>query len=131
MIKGPLSAGGEAAMNMNVIYVGLDVDDTQHHGSALNKHTGEVINFQCGPTLAGLLKQLAKLDQAFPIALSASVMKPPISAAPYGETWLNTVITGQTDLRSLRSEAEYSIEIMIALTVAGISTMRSGLPVTR
>ena len=30
-------------MDMNVIYVGLDVDDTQHHGPALNKNTGEVI----------------------------------------------------------------------------------------
>jgi hypothetical protein len=27
-------------MDMNVIYVGLDVDDTQYHGSALNKKTG-------------------------------------------------------------------------------------------
>jgi hypothetical protein len=53
-------------MDMNVIYVGLDVDDTQYHGSALNKHTGEVITFQCRPTLAGLLKQLAKLTNAFP-----------------------------------------------------------------
>jgi transposase len=53
-------------MDINVIYVGLDVDDTQYHGSALNKHTGEVITFQCRPTLAGLLKQLAKLDHAFP-----------------------------------------------------------------
>jgi transposase len=53
-------------MDMNVIYVGLDVDDTQYHGSALNKDTGEVITFQCRPTLAGLVKQLAKIDQAFP-----------------------------------------------------------------
>ena len=41
MIYGSLSIGGEAAMDMNVIYVGLDVDDTQYHGSALNKHTGK------------------------------------------------------------------------------------------
>ena len=53
-------------MDMNVIYAGLDVDDTQYHGSALNKHTGEVITFQCRPTLAGLLKQLAKLTNTFP-----------------------------------------------------------------
>jgi hypothetical protein len=66
MIRGPLSIGGEAAMDMNVIYIGLDVDDTQYHGSALNKDTGEVITLQCRPTLAGLLKQLAKLDHAFP-----------------------------------------------------------------
>ena len=36
---------------MNVIHVGLDVDDTQYHGSALDKDTGEVITFQCRPTL--------------------------------------------------------------------------------
>jgi hypothetical protein len=29
-------------MDMNVIYVGLDVDDAQYHGSALNKGTGKV-----------------------------------------------------------------------------------------
>jgi hypothetical protein len=39
-------------MDMNVIYVGLDVDDTQYHGSALNKETDEVINFQCRPTVS-------------------------------------------------------------------------------
>ncbi len=52
-------------MDKKVIYVGLDVDDTQYHGSALDKDTGEVITFQCRPTLAGLLQQLAKLNRAF------------------------------------------------------------------
>jgi transposase len=66
MISRPLLIGGKAAMDMKVIYVGLDVDDTQYHGSALDKDTGEVITFQCRPTLAGLLKQLAKLTSAFP-----------------------------------------------------------------
>jgi len=46
--------------------VGLDVDDTQYHGSALDKHTGEVIDFKCRPTLKGLLSQLEKLGQHFP-----------------------------------------------------------------
>jgi hypothetical protein len=32
-------------MNQTRVYVGLDVDDTQYHGSALNKGTGEVIRF--------------------------------------------------------------------------------------
>jgi hypothetical protein len=50
MIRGPLSMGGKAAMHTNVIYIGHDVDDTQYHGSALNKDTGEVITFQ--PDLA-------------------------------------------------------------------------------
>jgi len=53
-------------MKTTLIYIGLDVDDTQYHGSALNKDTGEVITFQCRPTLTGLVKQLAKFDHAFP-----------------------------------------------------------------
>lgn len=34
-------------MNQNVVYVGLDVDDVQYHGSALDRHTGEVLDFRC------------------------------------------------------------------------------------
>ena len=30
-------------MKQNIIHIGLDVDDTQYHGSAFNKDTGEVI----------------------------------------------------------------------------------------
>ncbi len=52
-------------MKQNIIYIGLDVDDTQYHGSAFNKITGEVINIKCKPTLNGLLRQLVKLDQYF------------------------------------------------------------------
>ncbi len=52
-------------MKQNIIYVGLDVDDTQYHGSALNKTTGEVIDFKCRPTLKGLLGQLEKLGKHF------------------------------------------------------------------
>ncbi len=36
-------------MKRNIIYVGLDVDDTQHHGSALDKNSVEVIDFNCRP----------------------------------------------------------------------------------
>jgi len=32
-------------MKQNIIHIGLDVDDTQYHGSALDKNTGEVLNF--------------------------------------------------------------------------------------
>jgi hypothetical protein len=32
-------------MNQNVIHIGLDVDDTLCHGTVLNTHTGEVMNF--------------------------------------------------------------------------------------
>ena len=50
-------------MNQNILHVGLDVDDTQYHGTAFNKETGEVINFRCRPTLKGLLTQLDKLQR--------------------------------------------------------------------
>jgi transposase len=53
-------------MNQTVIHVGLDVDDTQYHGSALDKQSGEVLDFKCRPTLKGLLGQLEKLGQHFP-----------------------------------------------------------------
>jgi transposase len=53
-------------MNKKVVYVGLDVDDTQYHGAALNKATGELFNFKCRPTLKGLLGQLAKVHKQFP-----------------------------------------------------------------
>ncbi len=47
----------EASMKQTIIYLGLglDVDDTQYHGSAFDKNTGEVIDFKCRPTLKGLL----------------------------------------------------------------------------
>jgi hypothetical protein len=45
-------------MNSNVVHVGLDVDDTQYHGAALNKATGELFHFKCRPTLKGLLVDL-------------------------------------------------------------------------
>jgi hypothetical protein len=47
-------------------YVGIDVDDTQYHGSAFNKDTGEALDFKCRPTLKGLLNQLDKLAKHFP-----------------------------------------------------------------
>ena len=53
-------------MNTNIIHAGLDVDDTQYHGSAPDKNSGEVIEFICRPTLKGLLGQLMKLSQYFP-----------------------------------------------------------------
>jgi hypothetical protein len=39
----------------NTIYIGLDVDDKQYHGCALNLNTGEVLAFKCRPTLKGLI----------------------------------------------------------------------------
>ena len=43
--------------------MGLDVDDTQYHGSAFDQPTGAVIDFQCRSTLKGLLRQLENLGQ--------------------------------------------------------------------
>ena len=54
-------------MKKNAIYIGLDVDDTRYHGSALNPETGEVISFKCRPTFKGLLGQLDRLRKCFPI----------------------------------------------------------------
>ena len=50
-------------MKQNIIHIGLDVDDTQYHGSAFNKETGEVIDFKSRPTLKGLLQQLDRMDE--------------------------------------------------------------------
>ena len=52
-------------MNQNVIYIGIDVDDVQYHGSALDKSTGEVLDFRCRPTLKGLVGQLKKVREYF------------------------------------------------------------------
>ena len=51
-------------MKDNTIYIGLDVDDKQYHGCALNVITGEVLAFKCRPTLKGLINQLEKLKAA-------------------------------------------------------------------
>jgi len=53
-------------MKQKILYVGLDVDDTEYHGSAFNKETGELLNFRCRPTLKGLLNQLVSLRKRFP-----------------------------------------------------------------
>ena len=53
-------------MKQNILYVGLDVDDTQYHGSAFNKDTGEILDFKCRPTLKGLLQQLDRMSWHFP-----------------------------------------------------------------
>ena len=53
-------------MKQKIVYIGLDVDDTQYHGSALNKETGELLSFRCRPTLKGLLGHLAKIRKHFP-----------------------------------------------------------------
>ena len=52
-------------MKKNLIYIGLDVDDTQYHGAAFDKETGEVVSFKCRPTLQGLVAQLEKMQKYF------------------------------------------------------------------
>jgi len=52
-------------MKQNIIHIGLDVDDTQYHGAAFNKATGEVVDFKCRPTLKGLLQQLDRMARHF------------------------------------------------------------------
>ncbi len=52
-------------MSQNVIYVGIDVDDVHYHGCALDKATGEVLEFQCRPTLKGLVGELKKVREYF------------------------------------------------------------------
>ena len=52
-------------MNQNVVYGGIDVDDVSYHGSALDRHTGEVLDFHCRPTLKGLVGQIEKVRKYF------------------------------------------------------------------
>jgi transposase len=52
-------------MSGNVIYVGIDVDDVQYHGSALDRRTGEILSFHCRATLKGLFGQLDKVRKHF------------------------------------------------------------------
>lgn len=40
-------------MKRNVIYVGLDLDDTQYHGSALGTDRQEVIDFKMSTDVVG------------------------------------------------------------------------------
>ena len=70
-------------MKQSFIYVGLDGDDTQSHGSAFAKHTGVVVDFYCRPTLKGLLRQLEKLRQHF----SGCAFRVCDEASYLGYTW--------------------------------------------
>lgn len=72
-------------MKQRILYVGLDVDDPQYYGSALDKDTDEVIDFVCRPTRKGLPVQLNQITKHFPSVLSGSVMKCLILAIPYSE----------------------------------------------
>jgi len=47
------------------VCVGVDVDDVQYHGSALDRQSGEVLSFQCHPTLTGLIGQLETVRKHF------------------------------------------------------------------
>jgi hypothetical protein len=49
-----INCNSEASMKQNIIHIGLDIDDTQYHGSALSNSTGEVLDFKCRPPPKGL-----------------------------------------------------------------------------
>jgi len=53
-------------MKPTLIYIGLDVDDTQFHGSALDEQTGEVLGLNCRPILQAIIDQLEKISKRFP-----------------------------------------------------------------
>jgi len=65
----------EASMKRTILYGGLDIDDCRHHGSALNKHTGDAMEFHCRPTLKGLVVRLTKLAKSFPGCSIRTCMK--------------------------------------------------------
>lgn len=54
-------------MNKNLIYIGVDVDDTQYHGAAFDRETGELVSFKCRPTLKGLISHLEKMKKYFSV----------------------------------------------------------------
>lgn len=67
-------------MDKNVIYVGIDVDDVHYHGSALDKATGELLNFRCRATLKGLVGQLDTVHEYFGGARIKLCFEPPTLA---------------------------------------------------
>jgi len=52
-------------MSDKIIYIGLDVDDQNFHGTAFNPSHGEIVEFKCRPNIKGLLNQLLKLKKKF------------------------------------------------------------------
>ena len=74
-------------MKQKILHIGLDVDDTQSHGSAQNRSTGEILDFTYRPSLKGLLGQLNKLGKYFPGSSFRLCY-----ARCYGvKSWLNTL----------------------------------------
>jgi len=43
----------------------VNVDDVRFHISALDQHSGELLDFDCRPTLNGLIGQLEKVQEYF------------------------------------------------------------------
>lgn len=56
-------------MSEKIIYIGLDVDDQNFHGCALNPESGEMISFKCHPTIKSLESQLDRLKKLCPLSL--------------------------------------------------------------
>ena len=86
-------------MKQNILHIGLDIDDTQYHGSALNQPTGEILDFKCRPNLKGLLGQLDKLHKYFPGNTFKYVMKRLILATRYNVISLKMAIIVMSLLR--------------------------------
>ena len=70
-------------MQQRIRYVGLDVDDTQYHGSALSQETGEVVDFRCRPTLKGLVRELDKLQKHLGVTLTLTIDPLPLVFPQY------------------------------------------------
>jgi len=49
-----------------ILFVGLDVDDSAFHGCAFFKDTGEILEFKTRPHVDGLSKKLKELQGKFP-----------------------------------------------------------------
>jgi len=64
-------------MSKNVIYVGIDVDDVQYPGCALDKATVEILHVHCRPTLKGLVGRLEKVHEYFGGAKLKLCFEPP------------------------------------------------------
>ncbi len=46
---------------LNLLFVGLDVDDTAFHATIIAQNTGETWYFKCRPTSAQLTEKLLKI----------------------------------------------------------------------
>jgi hypothetical protein len=60
-----LKMKGSSMSTKNIIYVGLDVDDTAFHGAGIIRETGEIFEFKCKPDHGVLRKQQRAVHEAW------------------------------------------------------------------